>query len=253
MEEDKNKDKSKWNEVQENLSKDWKQIVIIIVATLVSILFIFIKASSLTTVFILAIYVISFLLMQLLNSNVISENDKISFNVKIAAILLAIIFSFIFYKKKFDVISSLIGISLLFDVINQSVKIYYFHKNMVAVNELIIYTDDKTENNTPIDQDDVLEIISKIRLNYDYLHTKLDVKAIDRETANRVREIVVSREKIKKIDQYYLYLKEQSEVNLKNIKELNSKLDDKIADLDIIVNNLSKDHNRGFWSRLFNK
>ena len=42
-------------------------------------------------------------------------------------------------------------------------------------------------------------------------------------------------------------------MNLKNIKELNSKLDDKIAALDIIVNNLSKEHNSGFWARLFGK
>lgn len=200
MEEDKNKDKSKWNEVQENLSKDWKRIILIILVTILSSYFILRKASSLTTVIILAIYVIFFLIMQLFKPNVISENDKISFNVKIAAISLAIIFSLIFYNQKFDVISSLIGISLLFEVINQSVKIYYFHKNMVAVNELVIYTDDKDKPNKSISPEEVLKIISQIRPHYKFLHKNIKVDAIDGEMANRVREIVVSIEESKELN-----------------------------------------------------
>ena len=180
---------------KKNLLNDWKKIATILIVTTATILFILKENSSLLTVILLAIYVICFLLTYLLNSNVISENDKISFNVKITVIVVAIIISATFYKQNFNFVSSLIGISLLFEVINQSVKIYYFHKNMVAVNELVIYTDDKDKTNKPISPDVVLEIISKIRPHYNFLHKNIKVAAIDGEMANRVREILVSREK----------------------------------------------------------
>ena len=179
-----------WHRFKENLLKDYKRILIIVSVTVFTVCFILQYQSSFTTVIILAVYVIFYLLIQLLNSNVISQNDKIAVNVKMFAIVVAIILSVIFYKQNFNVISSLIGISLLLDVVNQSFKIYYFHKNMVAVNELVIYT-----KNEEISEEEVVEIISMIRPHYNYLHKKIDVKAIDGEMANRVREIVVSRRK----------------------------------------------------------
>lgn len=186
---------SRLQQFKKNLLKDWIKIATILIITTATIFFIFKKNSSLLTVILLASYVICFLLTYLLNSNVISENDKISFNVKITVIVVAIIISATFYKQNFNFVSSLIGISLLFDLINQSVKIYYFHKKMVAVNELVIYRDDKDQTNEPISPDVVLEIISKIRPHYEFLHKNIKVDAIDGEMANRVREILVSREK----------------------------------------------------------
>lgn len=180
-----------WN----NFVKDWKRISIIIVVDIITGWFILKNNQSLMNVIILALYVIFFLLIQLLNSNVISQNDKISFNVKTFAILFSIVLSDIFYKQNFSVISSLLSISLLIDILNQSIKIYYFHKNMVAVNELVIYAKNENEPNKKISEKEVLEIISKIRPHYNFLHKNIKVDAIDGEMANRVREIVVSREK----------------------------------------------------------
>lgn len=240
--------------LKRNFVEDWQRIVTIIIVTIITAYFILKNQSSLTTVIILAVYVIFFLLIQLLNSNVISQNDKISVNVKIISIVLAIVLSAIFYKQNFSVISSLLSISLLIDVINQSVKIWYFHKNMVAVNELVIYAEDEKETNKEIPKEEVIKIISKIRPHYNYLHKKTNVKVIDGEMANRVREIVVAREEqleqLDTINQKYLSLEKQSKIYAEKIEELNNKLADKDNDLHDTIQKLQK-KSKGFWARLF--
>lgn len=95
-------------------------------------------------------------------------------------------------------------------------------------------------------------IISDYQKQISELHNLLDQQQrLSLDLQNKLNDKEKKLEQLESVNQKYLSLEKQSEIDSEKIEELTSQLSEKDNDLHDTIQKLQKEKSKGFWARLF--